>query len=32
VLGKMDTPNTGILFVLPTLRVVGLVKWQENKD
>jgi hypothetical protein len=29
VLGKLDAPNTGILFVLPVLRVEGLVKWQE---
>jgi len=28
VLGKLDTPNTGILFVLPVLRVEGLVKWE----
>jgi hypothetical protein len=30
VLGRLDAPNTGILFVLPVLRVVGLVKWQEG--
>lgn len=29
VLGRLDAPNTGILFVLPVLRVVGLVKWQQ---
>ncbi len=28
VLGQLDAPNTGILFVLPVRRVVGLVKWQ----
>lgn len=32
VLGKLDAPNTGILFVLPVLRVVGLVKWQEKGE
>jgi len=30
VLGKLDTPNTGILFVLPVLRTAGLVKWQKG--
>jgi nitrogen regulatory protein P-II 1 len=27
-LGKLDAPNTGILFVVPLLRVVGLVRWE----
>lgn len=29
VLGRLDTPNTGILFVLPVLRTEGLVRWQK---
>jgi len=31
VLGRLDAPNTGILFVLPVLRVAGLVRWQEKE-
>lgn len=31
-LGPLDEPNTGILFVLPVLRVVGLVKWGQRPD
>lgn len=30
VLGKLNTPNTGILFVVPVIRVEGLVRWQED--
>ena len=29
-LGPLDKPDTGILFVLPVLRVVGLVKWAQK--
>ncbi len=29
-LGKLDEPNTGILFVLPVLQVVGLVRWAKK--
>lgn len=29
-LGPLDKPDTGILFVLPVLRVVGLVQWAQK--
>ncbi len=34
VLGKLADPNTGILFVLPVLRVVGLQpkRWEEREE
>jgi hypothetical protein len=30
VLGKLNEPHTGILFVLPVLRTEGLVKWHKD--
>ncbi len=34
VLGKLSGPNTGILFVVPVLRVVGLQpkRWEEREE